>query len=471
MFIDSPRLIWLGTIASFIVLDAGIDSQADGNLPTATTGAETQITDRACGHILTNTNVWSPDGEWIVYDTRSDPAGEKFDGSTIEIVNVATGEVREIYRAKNGARCGVATFSPKDNRVVFIHGPENPTADWQYGPFHRRGVVVDIDRPQEARVLDARDILPPFTAGALRGGTHVHIFDGGGEWISFTYEDHVLATLDDTPNAAPHETNQRNVGISVPGKPVRVSRDHPRNHDGSAFSVLVTRTVDNPQPGSDDISRAFEEGWIGTRGYIRVDGSRQRHALAFQGKVVMPNGEPISEVFVVDIPEDVTQPGEQPIAGTETTRPAPPRGVEQRRVTFTQNRKHPGVQGPRHWLRSSPDGSRIAFLMRDDQSAVQIYTVSPNGGEPRQLTHNAFDVASAISWSPDGENIAYIADNSVFTSDAKTGVATRLMPRSDDATAPRTEACVFSPDGKRIAYVRPVRGDGGTYNQIFVVEL
>src|SRR4026209_2799093 len=78
---------------------------------------ERKITDRATGHILTNTNVWSPDGRWIVYDTRSDPAGEKFDGHTIEIVNVDKGEVRELYRSRNGACCGVATFSPKADKV------------------------------------------------------------------------------------------------------------------------------------------------------------------------------------------------------------------------------------------------------------------------------------------------------------------------------------------------------------------
>jgi Tol biopolymer transport system component len=143
--------------------------------------------------------------------------------------------------------------------------------------------------------------------------------------------------------------------------------------------------------------------------------------------------------------------------------------VRQRRLTHTAERTYPGIQGPRHWLRSAPDGARIAFLMRDDAGIVQIWTVSPNGGEPQQLTHNSFDVASAFSWSPDGESIAYVADNSVFISGTKTGDAVRLTPRAEDATAPRPEACVFSPDGRRIAYVRPAPRDGATFNQIFVV--
>lgn len=473
MVLDSQPLVVFLVFASVFMMYSSIETRAEGTAARDAADVERQITDRASGHILTNTNVWSPDGEWIVYDTRSDPAGEKFDGSTIEIVNVTTGEVREIFRSKNGAHCGVATFSPKDSRVVFILGPENPTADWQYGPFHRQGVIVDTIRPHEVGSLDARDIVPPFTAGALRGGSHVHVFDGEGAWVSFTYEDHVLAALDAAPNSGRHETNQRNVGISVPGRPVRVRPDHPRNHNGTAFSVVVTRTVDHPRPGSDEISRAFEEGWIGTRGYLRSDGSRQRHALAFQGQVVMSNGKPISEVFVVDIPEDVTQVSEQPLEGTETTRPAPPRGVVQRRLTFTQDRRHPGIQGPRHWLRASPDGSRIAFLMRDDDGIAQIWTVSPNGGEPRQLTHNLFDIASTFSWSSDGSAIGYIADGSVFVSDSKSGAATRLTPKTVEArqAAPRPEACVFSPDGKQIAYVRPVKHGRASHNQIFIVTV
>ncbi|HEY3392967.1 MAG TPA: DPP IV N-terminal domain-containing protein, partial [Lacipirellulaceae bacterium] len=253
-------------------------------------------------------------------------------------------------------------------------------------------------------------------------------------------------------------------------RPVSVAKDHPRDHDGEMFSVLVSRTVNAPRPGSNAISRAFEDAWVGTHGYTRLDGTRQYRAIAFQGHVRTRNGETISEVFIVDLPDDLTVPGDRPLEGTETTRPSPPRGVVQRRLTHTVGRKYPGLQGPRHWLRSSPDGARIAFLMRDDEGIVQIWTISPNGGEPQQLTHNAFGVASAFSWSPDGRWLTYVADNSVFVSDATTGVATRLTSEADDATSPRPEACVFSPDGKRIAYVRPVENDGRTSNQIFVVN-
>jgi hypothetical protein len=351
---------------------------------------------------------------------------------------------------------------------VFILGPENPTADWSYAAYHRLSVIVDTNHPGVASSMDACDITPPFTPGALRGGSHVHVFDGAGQWISFTYEDAVLAGLGkETPE---HEMNLRGIGVSVPGHPVRVSRASARNVDGNYFSVLVTRLTDHPKPGSDEIERASEEAWVGTNGYLRPDGVRQHHAIAFQGRIITSGGEAISEVFIVDLPEDVTTPGEGPLEGTATRRPSPPAGCAQRRLTFSQNRKFPGIQGPRHWTRSSPDGSKIAFLMKDDSGIVQLFTVSPNGGIPRQVTHNSWNIASAFTWSPDGRQITCAIDNSVFVIDVETGDSRRLTPKAADQSAPRPEACVFSPDGKSIAYIRPVKDTAGLHNQIFILE-
>src|SRR5207237_842363 len=81
--------------------------------------------------------------------------------------------------------------------------------------------------------------------------------------------------------------------------------------------------------------------------YFRADGSRQRRAIAFQGEVLTAAGLSISEVFIVDLPEDPTHPGDGPLQGTATTRPRPPGGTVQRRLTRTAERKFPGIQGPR----------------------------------------------------------------------------------------------------------------------------
>lgn len=427
-----------------------------------------QLTSAPQGHVLTNANVWSPDGQWIVYDVRT---GDAFNCTKIEQVNVRTGVVQRLYESRYGANCGVVTYSPSDSRVVFILGPENPTSDWNYGFTHRRGVFVETDTPGLARPLDAMNYAPPFVAGALRGGSHVHVFSPDGRWVSFTYEDEVLARLDALAGAPPHEPNQRNIGVAVPAGPVQVARSHPRNHDGDWFSVLVTKTVADPKPGSDEISRAFEEGWVGRDGYVNSEGSKQRRALVFLGTVSTGASQTHAEVFIADLPEDLTKAGTAPLAGTETRRPAPPRGVSQRRLTFTSGAKYPGVvTTPRHWLRVSPDGSQIAFLMKDDAGVVQFWTVAPADGTCRQVTQNTTDISSAFTWSPDGRWLAHTLGGSVSVTEVRTGILHRLTTPKSGSAQPRPEAVVFSPDGRLIAYMQDTGVGAAATSQIFIVQ-
>src|SRR5690606_25593357 len=122
---------------------------------------------------------------------------------------------------------------------------------------------------------------------------------GDGEWVSFTYEDHVLETSED-PRAA---KNQRNVGVAAPFGPVKPPASHRRNHPGFAFSCLVTVTQDTPIPASDQINRAYSDAWVGERGYLKSCGTWQRRALAFLGDVVTPSGRTLPELFIVDVPD------------------------------------------------------------------------------------------------------------------------------------------------------------------------
>ncbi|MDR0610317.1 MAG: DPP IV N-terminal domain-containing protein [Planctomycetaceae bacterium] len=96
--------------------------------------------------------------------------------------------------------------------------------------------------------------------------------------------------------------------------------------------------------------------------------------------------------------------------------------------------------------------------MRDDAGIVQLWTISPNGGSPRQWTHGLHDVTSAFTWSPDGKNIAHVMDHSICISSETETI--RLTPQineineKNETELPLPYAVVFSPDGSKIAFLR-----------------
>lgn len=428
---------------------------------------ETQLTYSAYGHMLNSGQAFSKDGKWLVYDTRNDDTKIISTGS-IEMVNIVSGEIKQLYHTKNqseyGPGLGAASFSPVADRVIFIHGIRNANAQNPYGFTRRTGVAIATDQPQVPIFMDARDIKAPFTPGALRGGTHAHSWSGDGKWLCFTYNDYIIEQCSKTNPAV---QDLRTVGLMFP-EAVKVAEDAAEeNNSGQMFSVLVTRVTENPVAGSDEIDKAFDECWIGTKGYQHSDGRWQERAIAFQGLVKDENGRRKTEIFVVDLPVDlkVANPGTY-IEGTTTTRPDVPAGVKQRRITFTKE----GVRGPRHWLRSSPDGSMIAFLSKDPNGVINAFTVSPNGGSPKQVSFNDFDIESGLNFSPDGKYISYVARHAVYVTELATGKSTALTDSFTEKDKP-VSAVLWSPNGKTLAYNRFVENDEGRNLQIFLISM
>ncbi len=433
---------------------------------------EIQLTKAAKGHFLHTTQQFSPDDQWIVYDTRNDGAHI---GRTccIEMVHTTTGEVRQLYQTTgqtvHGPGVGSATFNPQADEVLFIHGLQNCDSIRPYGFSRRTGVMIRTDAPQQPVFLDARDVTPPFTPGALRGGTHAHTWSADGQWVSFTYNDDVLAQL--SKEEGSNVEDLRMVGVMAPYGPVEVAPDDTgENISGRLFSVIVTRVTERPEPGSDQISRAYEDGWVGEEGYLRQDGSRQKRAVAFLGDVVGRQGGKLTEVFVADIPDDVTATSSgEPPEGSSHSRPGPPAGTRQRRLTFTEERKYPGVQGPRHWLRSLPDGSLIFFLMKDEEGRVQVYSVSPNGGVIKQITDNDFSIETSFNVSPDGQWLVYGSKETAYITDVSSGRAWQASPAPPEG-ASGMRAPNFSRDGTTIVYNRKVELEDSSYYQIFLLK-
>ena len=100
------------------------------------------------------------------------------------------------------------------------------------------------------------------------------------------------------------------------------------------------------------------------------------------------------------------------------------------------------------WLRDaqiSPDGTSIAFCYKGD-----IYTVSTQGGNARQLTTQSSYECTPV-WSPDSKKIAFASDRDgnfdIFIMSADGGNAKRLTKNSVTELP-----SAFTPDGKHVVF-------------------
>jgi len=416
-------------------------------------------------HELDNNDNFSQDDRFLVFDARTAKGGIGA-SHLIAKVEIATGRITPLYQPPQpnvfGPGVGAASYSHVRDEVVFIHGPFHPTGhENQYEQYRRVGVIVPGDGSGTLRQSDARDTQAPYTPGALRGGTHRHEFSGDGKWLGFTYNDAVVAAYG---RSIGKNFDLRTIGVTrlEPPLPWSPSRQFPNQAAG--FSVLVVVVVPDPKPGSDEISHAAGDSWVGRNGYQRADGTRQL-ARAFLGTTRDRAGNEVDELFVVDIPSDITQPGPLgPLAGTDRTFPMPPAHTVQRRLTHSERRRRPGCQGI---VRTSHDGSQIAFLMRDDRGDWQVFLISPLGGKPRQATFLAGGVDTGVRWHPSGHSIVTVAGTRIVITDVRPGPQFgKSQVLSDHGPAPF--ALVLNHAGTKLAYNRRLRAGNRELTQIFI---
>ncbi len=434
---------------------------------------ERQLTLDAQNHELDHNENFSPDDLWLVYDTRPDPAGIG-QNAKIEKVNILGGNIQTVYNNGQtslfGPGVGAVSYHPFKQQVVFIHGLQNADKTSPYAGHRRTGVIVDESDSGIPIFMDSRDTKAPFTPGALRGGTHRHQWSSDGEWIGFTYNDALMVSLESetgsthdlrTVGVAKREGPKVNVDIEIPGEDIQ----------GSWYSVLAVKVVANPASGSNEIKKAYSDWWVGNRGYQKANGEWQR-ARAFMGDLVTENGNGITEVFLVDIPEDIHVPGPYgPLEGTLETMPMPPRGAVTKRLTFTQDRKYPGVATvPRHWLSSPMDGSFVSYLAKDDAGVVQVFLVPTLGGAPIQASFHPTPIQGMVRWHPHRREFTYICDNSLFmnTIDDR-GIPGTPVRITEPSEYPPFAHC-YSRSGERLAFNKVVPKGKEKFIQIFIAD-
>lgn len=106
-----------------------------------------------------------------------------------------------------------------------------------------------------------------------------------------------------------------------------------------------------------------------------------------------------------------------------------------------------------------PDGTaELAFVANTVEGAMDIFVVSADGQNERQLTANTGD-DFAVSWSPDGARLAFTSTRDVISQlYVMNADGSDIVPLTADQESHADPA--WSPDGTRIAYVTQQFGQG-----------
>ena len=107
------------------------------------------------------------------------------------------------------------------------------------------------------------------------------------------------------------------------------------------------------------------------------------------------------------------------------------------------------------------------FMMRDKKDIVQLYGISPNGGEISQITYNPQSIETNFDVSPDGKYVAYGIDQQLQITTISTGKTVKIKSTIETLTS-ELRAINWSNNGKLIAYNRKVTQNEGNYFQVII---
>ncbi|ADQ17586.1 hypothetical protein Lbys_1884 [Leadbetterella byssophila DSM 17132] len=349
------------------------------------------------GHTLHHNGVFSRDGRYIVFDGRNDDT-KMGENNYIGVVDLKEGGERVIYYSPRPG-VGAASFSPVEDKVIFIHGVGN------YGISNRTGVAVDLKNPMHGIFMDARDLKAPYAPGSLRGGTHSHMWSPDGNMLSFTYNDALV------------DPELRTVGVMFPSNVQ--AEEGEGNNSGTYYSYLVAEVGKGGK-----LEKAFDECWL------------DQNTIAFQGL-----SEDKIEVYLVKVEAKTADEA----IGERGQRPQVPSFIRPRQLTHTEK----GLSSTRHWLRAHPSGEKLYALAKDPKGQDQIAEISASSGELKLLTSLPYSIDYTFNLNSEGTHIAFVGNNAVHIIELKTldTIVLQTPIEGKIVGAPH-----FSPNGKDLVY-------------------
>jgi dipeptidyl aminopeptidase/acylaminoacyl peptidase len=125
-----------------------------------------------------------------------------------------------------------------------------------------------------------------------------------------------------------------------------------------------------------------------------------------------------------------------------------------------------------------------SFLDRDKALPTHLWMIPADGGDPKRLTSGAWSLpvafppgppASPIAFTPDGKKLIYVRLENTYSGDRRDSSPQVLdldSGKSEPITTRTTYASfpVPSPDGSHVAYIYPRDGMDRNYNDIYVVD-
>ena len=110
-------------------------------------------------------------------------------------------------------------------------------------------------------------------------------------------------------------------------------------------------------------------------------------------------------------------------------------------------------------FRLHPRDRSVAYTA-ESGGARQLFTLSLRGGYPTQLTATAQPISDP-RWSPDGRRIAYVRDDEIWVMEADGSRVSKVVGKPEGGRQPR-----WSPDGRRLAFLSRRRG----WSQIWLID-